>query len=78
MLVPTDCATYEDDPTVTWALPESYLALLWDDVIQRVIVYLWYLRLHKNDSVKYPLDSLSVGVLTDAFLMSLLMMMSFM
>ena len=33
------------DKDDTWYLPESYLGILWDDVFQRLVVYLWYLEL---------------------------------
>ena len=47
--------------TVEWALPESILATLWDSVFQRMIVFLWYLELHKHPygpvNIKYPISN---------------------
>ena len=45
-----NCSTCVPDPNKfkpenTWFIPESYLGVLWDDVFQRLIVYLWYLEL---------------------------------
>ena len=34
---------------ITWAIPESYLGMLWDDVFQRMIVYLWFLELSEAE-----------------------------
>ena len=34
---------------ITWAIPESYLGILWDDVFQRMIVYLWFLDLSEAE-----------------------------
>ena len=44
---------------LNWWIPESYLALLWDEAVQRIIVYRWYLvygRILKKDLVAAQID----------------------
>lgn len=41
-------------PDITWTISESNLALLWDDVVQRVIVYIWYIQFGLSEFAGLP------------------------
>ena len=52
-----DCRDCNDPlpSELLWALPESLLGFLWDDVFQRIIVFTWYVELHLSNPGDYPL-----------------------